>query len=81
MANQAVVDFVNHVEANEDLKNELTSLPAYWLSEATKRGNDMGYDFSEEELYAYVQENYSEDLSDEMLDAIAGGTNNSGINW
>ena len=83
MSHQTVADFVNRVETDESLRTRLTDLSnqGNWVSSTLAVAQELGYEFSGEELQSYVEERYSDDLTDEMLDQIAGGTSNNPHGW
>ena len=75
--------FLNQIEADEALQAELVqALEAENDREAvTELANSKGYDFSSDELWAEIQKRQAEleqkqaagELSDEELEAVAGG--------
>jgi predicted ribosomally synthesized peptide with nif11-like leader len=83
MSKQAVINFVEKVEATEALRTQLNelNLGVNWVPGTLKMAQEMGFDFTAEELTAYVTEKYGEKLSDDMLDKVAGGSSNSPRNW
>lgn len=81
MSQQAIADFIAKVESDEALKNRLSQLEGNWVPGTMEVAREMGYEFTQDELKAYIEENYSDNLSDEMLDKVAGGTSNSNSDW
>ncbi|GCL37700.1 hypothetical protein SR1949_28110 [Sphaerospermopsis reniformis] len=83
MENTKVEAFLNQIEADEALQAELVqALEAENDREAvTELANSKGYDFSSDELWAEIQKRQAEfeqkqadgELSDEELEAVAGG--------
>ncbi|MEH1770624.1 Nif11-like leader peptide family natural product precursor [Nostoc sp.] len=78
MSKEAVIELIEAAESNPTLLKELHSAqgPETVLTIAAERG----FEFSESELLSVMQEKQlsfaSEDLSDEQLEAIAGGKGN-----
>jgi len=70
---QADVDrFVADLKSNEDLRNEVTGA-ASGIGSVVEIAKSHGYDISVDEARDYIRSRASSDLSDEQLDAIAGG--------
>lgn len=89
MSNEAVNQFLERVESDEQLQEELAEVieSADNAGEnadrrgATELGQKYGYDFTSEELWAEIKRRQDEfqerqttgELSDEELEAVAGG--------
>jgi predicted ribosomally synthesized peptide with nif11-like leader len=89
MSTQSVTQFLERVETDEQLQEELAQVieSAESAGEnadrqgATELGKRYGYDFSSEELWAEIQKRQGEfqqrqasgELSDEELESVAGG--------
>ena len=70
---QAEVDrFVADLKSNDDLRNEVTGA-ASGIGSVVEIAKGHGYDISVDEARSYIRDQASSDLSDEQLDAIAGG--------
>lgn len=72
MSQAEVERFVADLKNNEDLRNELSG-HASGIGSVVAFAKDNGYDVSAEEAGAYIQAQAGRELSDEQLDAIAGG--------
>lgn len=70
---QADVDrFVSDLKSNDDLRAELSD-HASGVGSVVEFAQDKGYDITVDEANAYIQSQAGSDLSDDQLDAVAGG--------
>ena len=86
MSNEAAGQFLDRVESDEQLQEELAKVIESAESGgegadregATQLGQKYGYDFTSDELWAEIKKRQEElqktgELSDEELEAVAGG--------
>jgi len=80
MSHKAIADFVARVESDNALRTRLNEIGSQgnWVPGTMEVAKELGYDFNQDELQSYIEEHYSDDLSEEMLDKIAGGTTKGG---
>ena len=76
MSQEAVIEFIEAVEANPSLRQQLNSAESPEIAIAI--AEEQGYQFTQAELLAVMQEKQlsfaSEvELSEEQLEAVAGG--------
>ena len=72
MSQADVERFVADLKTNPGLLAEVKE-NAGGIASVVKIAKDQGYDISLEEAKAYVQDQAGSELSDEQLDAVAGG--------
>lgn len=72
MSQSDVERFIADLKNDEKLRNELSSSAA-GIGSVVAFAESKGYDVSAEETADYIQSQAGRDLSDEQLDAIAGG--------
>ena len=72
MSQADIQRFVNDLKANQALLDEVKS-GAVGLAAVVELAQARGYDITVDEAKAYIREQSSQELSDEQLDAVAGG--------
>lgn len=72
MSKADIERFIEDLKSNPDLMNEVQASPGN-LSSVVELAKSKGYDVSLDEAQAYVRGQADQTLSDEQLDAIAGG--------
>ena len=72
MSQSDVERFVSDLKSDEGLRSELSS-HASGIGSVVEFAKSKGYDISADEARGYIQSQTPNDLSDEQLDAIAGG--------
>jgi len=80
MSHKAIADFAARVESDNTLRARLNEIGSQgnWIPATMEVATELGYDFSQEDLQSYIEEHYSDDISEEILDKIAGGTTSGG---
>ncbi len=82
------IDFYNHVVENAAVKAKMEALMAQGASMSKDAyfdamiafAKEEGYAFTKDEVIKYFEDNFSSgELSDEDLEAVAGGKNSGGI--
>ena len=76
MSTQEIDRFVEDLKSDSDMRNALRD-EAAGVGSVTEFAKGRGYDISPDEVRAYLQEKTDRDLSDEQLDAVAGGKGGS----
>ncbi len=76
MSQTDIERFVADLQANPDLLAEVTK-SAGGIASIVEIANGKGYDVTLDEAKAYIQAQAKAELSDEQLDAVAGGKGNS----
>lgn len=85
--NNKFIDFYNHVVEKADAKAKMEALMAQSASMSQDAyfdamiafAKEEGFDFTKEEVVKYFEDNYSDgELSDEDLEAVAGGKSKAG---
>ena len=76
MSRQAVIEFIEAAEANPNLRKQLNS--AEGAETVMAIAEEQGYQFTEAELLAVMQEKQlsfasDEELSEEQLESVVGG--------
>jgi predicted ribosomally synthesized peptide with nif11-like leader len=71
MSIQSATEFMNHVEANTSLQEKLE--PINSPEELIRLARQEGYEFTTEEIKSVTSSAQPEELSEEQLDAVAGG--------
>ena len=77
MSQADVERFVEDLKNNEDLRNELSG-HASGVGSVVAFAKNKGYDISAEEASAYISAQAGQELSDDELDAVAGGKGGHG---
>ena len=72
MSQAEINRFVNDLASNEDLR-EMVVNNSEGVESLVAIAQDQGYDISVDEATDYIQANTQGELSDEQLDAVAGG--------
>ncbi|HEY9769497.1 MAG TPA: Nif11-like leader peptide family RiPP precursor [Coleofasciculaceae cyanobacterium] len=72
MTQQNALAFFTHVEQNPTLKQKVQAAPS--KEELFNIAQEAGYSFSADDLKAVSQESESEELNEQELEAVAGGT-------
>lgn len=72
MSKQEIDRFVEDLKSDTDMRDALRD-EASGVGSVTEFAKGRGYDISPDEVRAYLQEKTERDLSDEQLDAVAGG--------
>ncbi|WP_319423530.1 Nif11-like leader peptide family RiPP precursor [Pleurocapsa sp. FMAR1] len=72
MSQQNALAFFTHVEQNPTLKQKVQTAPS--KEELFNIAQEAGYSFSADDLKAISQESESEELNEQELEAVAGGT-------
>jgi len=72
MSQADIQRFVSDLKANQGLLDEVKS-GAVGLASLVELAQARGYDFTADEARAYIRGQASQELSDEQLDAVAGG--------
>lgn len=72
MSSSEVERFVGDLKSDEGLRSALSD-HASGVGSVVSFANDKGYDISVDEANSYIQGQANQDLSDDQLDAVAGG--------
>jgi len=72
MSASDIARFVSDLKSSPELANELKAA-ATGLATVVDFAKSKGYDISVDEAKAYIREQSKQELSDDQLDAIAGG--------
>jgi len=72
MSQADIQRFVSDLKENQTLLDEVKS-GALGLGAVVELAQAKGYDITVDEAKAYIREQANQDLSDEQLDAVAGG--------
>ncbi len=76
MARQAAERFLDKVNEDNQIREDFARIQREagdnWVTKAIAYASEHGYDFTEEEFLAVMDERFSGDLTDEQLDQIAG---------
>jgi predicted ribosomally synthesized peptide with nif11-like leader len=72
MSSSEVERFVSDLKTDDGLRSTLAE-HASGVGSVVSFANEKGYDITVEEAGAYIQAQVSNELSDDQLDAIAGG--------
>lgn len=72
MSQQNVVDFFTQAENDSTLKQRIQAVAN--KEDLLKLAQESGYSFTEDELKAVAKEAESDELNEEQLEAVAGGT-------
>ncbi|MEL7658083.1 MAG: Nif11-like leader peptide family RiPP precursor [Bacillota bacterium] len=84
------VEFYNYVAGDAEAKSKLEALMAKganmdkdaYFDEMIAFAKDQGYDFTKEEVIKYFEDNFAEgELSDDDLEAVAGGKSSFGADF
>ena len=78
MSSSEVERFVSDLKTDDGLRSTLAE-HASGVGSVVSFANEKGYEITVEEASAYIQAQAGKDLSDEQLDAIAGGKGFLGI--
>ncbi len=78
MSKAEVERFVSDLKDNEGLRAELSG-HASGVGSVVSFAKDKGYDISADEARDYIQGQSERDLSDDELDAVAGGKGHSHV--
>lgn len=72
MSQADVERFVSDLKSDQELRTELAE-HASGVGSVVEFAKDKGYDITTDEARDYIQSQAGQDLSDDQLDAIAGG--------
>lgn len=72
MSRSEVERFIADLKSNDALRDEM-SLNASGIGSVVTFAKDKGYDITTDEARTYLEEQMGRQLSDEELDAVAGG--------
>ncbi len=72
MSQADVERFVSDLKSDEGLRTELSG-HASGIGSVVEFAKDKGYDITADEAKAYIQDQTPNELSDDQLDAVAGG--------
>ncbi len=72
MSKTDVERFVNDLKGDTDLLGEMQEISA-GIASIVQFAKDKGYDISVDEAKSYISTQANQELSDEQMDAIAGG--------
>jgi predicted ribosomally synthesized peptide with nif11-like leader len=70
--------FIQDLQSNEQLRNEVKS-GASGLASIVQIAKQHGYDVTVDEVKAYMRNQAPQDLSDEQLEALAGGAGDAAV--
>ena len=83
MSLESIQEFINVIEQDDDLKNELQQTLSKeatredWINTAVRLGQARGYEYTTEEVNQFItlqmEEAEDSELEDAQLEAVAGG--------
>ncbi|MEH1910897.1 MAG: Nif11-like leader peptide family natural product precursor [Nostoc sp.] len=71
MSNQSVYSFFSQVEQDSTLKQQVKATTN--KDDLLRIAQESGYNFTAEDIKAFVEKNESDELDEEELEAVAGG--------